>query len=338
MEEMRADVFVRRLIERVGLRRQRLFAAEPGGRRAAAQSLSRLAELAAAWTRREPHGSIRDFVRHLSAVADAGELDARRCRRPSPGRSVVLAEPEQVKGLEFDHVYVLGLDRERSPPGTRTRDGSRPSLLAEPALAAGEDADAAPPGSPRLPGDDPRAPGAGALVAGADRRRSGRPVAVLRGGRATRSAAEEEIHEEELFGPAEGLHATYRMLRDEVLEASWRAGSALSEMRLDTARTSTGRRPLPRAAQARGAGPAPRRRADGGGDRGGQRAAAAGSRRPSSRPRSTPPRSTPTCSARSASAAARRELVAARASPRSSSSCRAAATAWRSRPPTSTST
>src|SRR5206468_8589456 len=52
--------------------------------------------------------------------------------------------------------------------------------------------------------------------------------------------ASEEVHEEELFGPAEGLHSTYRMLRDEVLEASWRAGSALSEMRLDTAEDVTG--------------------------------------------------------------------------------------------------
>ena len=50
-----------------------------------------------------------------------------------------------------------------------------------------------------------------------------------------RSRAEEEVHAEEVFGPAEGLHSTYRMIRDEVLEASWRAGSALSEMRLDTA-------------------------------------------------------------------------------------------------------
>jgi DNA helicase-2/ATP-dependent DNA helicase PcrA len=50
-----------------------------------------------------------------------------------------------------------------------------------------------------------------------------------------RHGGEEEYHEEELFGPAEGLHSTYRMLRDEVLEASWRTGSALSEMRLDTA-------------------------------------------------------------------------------------------------------
>ena len=47
--------------------------------------------------------------------------------------------------------------------------------------------------------------------------------------------ASEEVQTEEVFGPAEGLHATYRMIRDEVLESSWRAGSALSEMRLDTA-------------------------------------------------------------------------------------------------------
>ena len=38
---------------------------------------------------------------------------------------------------------------------------------------------------------------------------------------------EEEGHAEELFGPAEGLHATYRKLREEVLEASWRAGREL---------------------------------------------------------------------------------------------------------------
>jgi DNA helicase-2/ATP-dependent DNA helicase PcrA len=45
----------------------------------------------------------------------------------------------------------------------------------------------------------------------------------------------EEVHEEELFGPAEGLHATYRALREEVLEDSWKAGRQLSEPRLDTA-------------------------------------------------------------------------------------------------------
>ena len=77
MEERRADVFVRRLIERVGLRRQRLFAAQPEVAERLL-GLSRLAELAAAWARREPHGSTRDFVRYLSAVAEAGRRAERR--------------------------------------------------------------------------------------------------------------------------------------------------------------------------------------------------------------------------------------------------------------------
>ena len=109
LEEIRADVFVRRLIERIGLRRHRLFVATPEAAERL-QSLSRLSELAAAWTRREPRGSVRDFVRHLTAVADAGELDPDDAATP-PAGEVVLAEPEQVKGLEFDHVYLLGLDR-----------------------------------------------------------------------------------------------------------------------------------------------------------------------------------------------------------------------------------
>src|SRR5262249_61730215 len=37
-----------------------------------------------------------------------------------------------------------------------------------------------------------------------------------------------------LFGPAEGLQATYRMIQDEVLEEAWRAGGKLREPRLDT--------------------------------------------------------------------------------------------------------
>ena len=73
LEEMRADVFVRRLIERIGLRRHQLFAASPETAYRLV-SLSRLGDLAAAWTRREPRASTRDFVRYLTAVAEAGEL------------------------------------------------------------------------------------------------------------------------------------------------------------------------------------------------------------------------------------------------------------------------
>jgi DNA helicase-2/ATP-dependent DNA helicase PcrA len=201
MEERRADVFVRRLIEQVGLRRQRLFAAQPEVAERLL-GLSRLAELATAWTRREPHGSTRGFVAYLSAVAEAGmeSEDVEEPRSPGAVRGMAAAA---VKGLGFDHVFVLGMEEEHEWErlGWPARSGlvlsrvergaggeaSRPSRYYEEALEAAGD------------------------------------------------GAEEELHEEELFGPAEGLHATYRMLREQVLEASWRAGRELSEPRLDTA-------------------------------------------------------------------------------------------------------
>jgi DNA helicase II / ATP-dependent DNA helicase PcrA len=176
LEERRADVFVRRLIERVGLRRQRLFAAEPEVAERLL-GLSRLAELASTWARREPHGSTRDFVRYLSAVAEAGVEPAGGEEPASPG-AVHGRARTAAKGMDFDHVFVLGGDAE----GVQAC-----STLVLSRIGSAEEAQ----------------PG-------------------------------EEQHEEELFGPAEGLHATYRRLREEVLEASWKAGRELSEPRLDT--------------------------------------------------------------------------------------------------------
>ena len=202
MEERRADVFVRRLVEQVGLRRQRLFAAQPEVAERLL-GLSRLAELATAWTRREPHGSTRAFVAYLSAVAEAGVEPEDAEEPPAPGAVHGMAA-SAVKGLGFDHVFVLGLEEEADWEriGWPARSGlvlsrvergpegeARPSRYYERALAAAEGA----------------------------------------------AGASEEVHEEELFGPAEGLHATYRTLREQVLEASWRAGRELSEPRLDTA-------------------------------------------------------------------------------------------------------
>ena len=46
--------------------------------------------------------------------------------------------------------------------------------------------------------------------------------------------AGEELREDELFGPAEGLHSTFRLLRDELLDTVSRVGGRLAEMRLDT--------------------------------------------------------------------------------------------------------
>jgi superfamily I DNA/RNA helicase/RecB family exonuclease len=241
LEEIRADVFVRRLIERIGLRRHRLFVATPEAAERL-RSLSRLSELAADWTRREPRGSARDFVRHLSAVADAGELDLDDAVTP-PAGAVVLAEPEQVKGLEFEHVYLLGLHR--GAIAARDPDSSWiPTRLLSEEPPDDETAGA---GAPRT---SPRAARLAYLAMTRARHALVLSRPEVTGGGATSPAffyeaardalgATEEAHSEELFGPAEGLHSTYRMLRDEVLEASWRAGSALSEMRLDTAEDVT---------------------------------------------------------------------------------------------------
>jgi DNA helicase-2/ATP-dependent DNA helicase PcrA len=232
MGEMRPDAFVRRLIERIGLRRQRLFAATPETAERL-QSLSRLADRAADWARREPRGSVRDFIRQLTAVADAGELEAGEAAPPSPGAAVI-AEPEQLKGLEFDHVYLLGLTRS-ALTGAETADRWAFDELEPTAPGAGRDELAARRHAALAYLAASRA--ATALVVSwpqASREGATRPSpAYLAVNDAV--GAEEEVHEEELFGPAEGLHATYRMVRDEVLEASWRAGSSLSEMRLDTA-------------------------------------------------------------------------------------------------------
>ena len=198
IEERRADVFVRRLIEAVGLRRQRLFAAQPEVAERLL-GLSRLAELAAAWARREPNGSTRDFVRHLSAVSDAGLEPVGIAEPPARGAIQGLTR-DAVKGMEFEHVFVLGM--ERSESAERIGRPARTGLV----LARVERGEA---GEAR-----PSEAYAAALDA---------------------AGAEEEVHEEELFGPAEGLHATYRKLREEVLEASWKAGRELSEPRLDTA-------------------------------------------------------------------------------------------------------
>jgi superfamily I DNA/RNA helicase/RecB family exonuclease len=236
MEEMRADVFVRRLIERIGLRRHRLFVATPEAAERL-QSLSRLSELAAAWTRREPRGSVRDFVRHLTAVADAGELDPDDAAIARTG-TVVLAEPEQVKGLEFEHVYLLGLHRGAITARDSAAEWLPRGLMPADAAAGGDDVNRA--ARARLAYLAMTRARRGLVMSWPEQSSDGQasPSPFYEAARDA-LGAEEEIHEEELFGPAEGLHSTYRMLRDEVLEASWRAGSALSEMRLDTAEDVT---------------------------------------------------------------------------------------------------
>ena len=174
--------------------------------------------------------------------------------------------------MEFERVYVLGLDR-----GAMRWGAERAGWIADDAArgrsAAGRRRRRRAARAPGLRRDEPREP---ALVLAYAEQERGVAVDPSRLYDEAREAlgAEEITQEEELFGPAEGLHATYRMLRDEVLESSWRAGAALSEMRLDTAddvNRSVAR--FLELRQARRADPAPRRGVGARGDRRGQRAA-----------------------------------------------------------------
>jgi len=226
MGERPTDVFVRRLIERVGFRRQRLFAAHPEAVERL-RNLSRLGDLAADWTRREPQGSSRDFTRYLVAVSEAGVS-------PEDEPAVPVADAvrvipfDELKGAEFDRVFVVGLQAEVVPGPVPTGAPEVPMKLG--GGGAGHQ-------------DAQRRLLYTAMTRASQRLVLSRPVSTDEGpvaaspfyeeARAVIAAGEVE-QREELFGPAEGLHATYRMVQDDVLEEAWRAGGTLGEPRLDT--------------------------------------------------------------------------------------------------------
>jgi RecB family exonuclease len=79
LDTVRPDLFMGRLIERVGMRHRRLLAPEDAAEQRA--SLIGLRELAVDFVRRKPRSSPRDLVRHLTAVA----LRAEEENRPETG-------------------------------------------------------------------------------------------------------------------------------------------------------------------------------------------------------------------------------------------------------------
>ena len=96
-----------RLIERLGLRRQQLFAAQADVVERL-RALARFGELASAYVRRAPQATPREFARQIAAVADFG---LREPEEPelAGARAVQVLPLEAGGGLQADHVYVLGL-------------------------------------------------------------------------------------------------------------------------------------------------------------------------------------------------------------------------------------
>jgi len=240
IDSTRPDLYVHRLIDRLGLRRQQLFAAQADVVQRL-RALARFGELAGAYARRSPQATPREFARHIAAVADFGlrEHEEPDLLRPQVVQIVAL---DSAGALEVEHVYVLGLHAGLSAPSSEpiamlSEDGA--AAEAEAGLAAGAAAD----------GDAGRAPLVRdvlyvamtrarrrvvlAYPAANDRSAALAPAPMIETIRRSVAGVWED-REEEMFGPAETLHSTYRLLRDEVLEGTMRAGGRLGELRLDT--------------------------------------------------------------------------------------------------------
>ncbi len=229
-EEMRPDAFVHRLIERIGLRRQQAFAAQADTVERLV-NIAKIGELAAAYARRQPDASSRDFVRYMAGVAEAG-LREDEALAPNLPTAVQVMTMRSSKGLEFDHVFVVGLTSGCMPGARRRSADEIPDELLK---------ESVPEDGRRAHEDEMRR----LLHVAMTRARKGLVLAWPETGERSRPSpfyqdarsalgAEEKLLEEELFGPAEGLHSTFRMLRDEVLDTVSRVGGRLREMRLDT--------------------------------------------------------------------------------------------------------
>jgi DNA helicase II / ATP-dependent DNA helicase PcrA len=229
IDTSRPDLYVHRLIERLGLRRQQLFAAQSDVVERL-RALAAFGELAAAYVTRTPQATPREFARSIAAVADFGlrEQEEPELGEPAAVQVLTLAASG---GLEADQVYVIGLHAGMAMPAPEripdslvseelppdTEETHRAALHQELYVAMSR-------ARSRLVLSYPRADDRGAPLA---------PAPALEGVRGALGAVWQE-REEELFGPAETLHSTYRLLRDELLEGTMRAGGRLGELRFDT--------------------------------------------------------------------------------------------------------
>ncbi len=240
IDSTRPDLYIHRLIERLGLRRHQLFAAQADVAERL-RALAALGELATAHLARAPLATPREFARSLSALAEVGlgrqeEPDLRGERATGEGLqgtagAVQVLAASQAGGLESDHVFVVGLHAriaarapEAIPDGLLTEplppddEATRRRMLRQELHLACSRARI------RLVLAYPRADDRGEPLV---------PASVLEEIRAA-LGVDWQDREEELFGPAEALHSTYRLLRDELLQGTMRAAGRIGEMRLDT--------------------------------------------------------------------------------------------------------
>jgi len=232
IDSTRPDLYVHRLVERLGLRRQLLFAASTEVVERL-QNLAKFAELAADYVRRAPQATGRDFARSIAAVAEAGLREEEAASGERPGVRVM--SMHAAKGLEFDHVYVLGLMAARMPGPRRRALEPIPEALIKEAVPPDSKATHAA-GMRRLLHVAMTRARRRLVLAFPERSERGalqQPSPFVDEARAA-VAAEWEEKREELFGPAETLQSTFRILRDELLTTVAQVGGRLGELRFDT--------------------------------------------------------------------------------------------------------
>jgi DNA helicase-2/ATP-dependent DNA helicase PcrA len=232
IDTMRPDLYVHRLIERLGLRRQQLFAAQADVVERL-RALARFGELAAAHVVRTPQATAREFARSIAAVAEWG-LSEREEPQLAGADVVQVLSLEMAGGLDVDHVFVLGLRAALRGAGTLDCEPVPDALLREPLPADDETARESRLGQ-RLYVAISRARERAVLVhaTGPEHGSRRRPLPGIEAARAAVGGEWLELSED-LFGPAEKLHSTYRLLRDELMDGTKRAAGRLAELRLDT--------------------------------------------------------------------------------------------------------
>ncbi len=236
LDATRPDLFVHRLVDRLGLRRQQLFAAQADVVERL-QALARLSDMAGQYARRAPQASGREFARYVAAVADAGVREEESTTPRTGGRpeAVEVLAMHTAKGREFAHVVVLGLQSSRMPGARRVAVEPIPDALLH----------------EELPPDTREAHVAemrrllhlamtrardGLTLAYVERTERGalQPPSPFADEALTAVGGHWEDRGEELFGPDEALHAAFTELRDELLGGVPRIAGSLGELRLDT--------------------------------------------------------------------------------------------------------
>lgn len=230
LDTTRPDLFVHRLIERLGVRRAQLFAGQADVVERLV-SLARIGELAAGYARHAPQATARDFADWIAAIAEAGMQEDYESRGSSGRTNVVsVLGMQSARGLEFDHVFVIGLQSARMPGARENPIDALPTEL------VGEQQDDHSGDMRRLLHVAmTRARHSLTLAYPAHSERGAvRPPSPFAEEARVALEGEWEDRDEELFGPDEALQALFTELRDELVGSLPRTAARLGELRLDT--------------------------------------------------------------------------------------------------------